>query len=283
MTLKEAFKEWGKTAPKLWAGYRPEFTHVFLSEHGKDDVRQFTDFYVRKLMGKNKSTPRVQTRALAALVYTLEFAYKEGICQKPSFTPQSVMAAIASSNNPDKDAQETESTPQVLGEEEPAETSPQRSSNPKPRGSGRQQVKVSQLDPFTCKVVATFNSLTEASASTGANTGDISKAIKNNFCRHGFYWCLQGQEEEFRPAKKPRMRKKNTKTVREALTDSRMPATDKSSPGEKGGAQKDSCNPSSAIRADLSPFSDEELRDELERRGWYGTLYKRLGFENVKK
>ena len=283
MTLKEAFKEWGRTAPKLWAGYRPEFTHVFLSEHGKDDVRQFTDFYVRKLMGKNKSTPRVQTRALAALVHTLEFAYKEGICQKPSFTPQSVMAAIASSNNPDKDAQEKEST-QVLGEEEPAETSPQRSSNPKPRGSGRQQVKVSQLDPFTCKVVATFNSITEASTSTGANTGDISKAVKNKLCRHGFYWCLKGQEEEFRPAKKPRMRtkKKNIDATPRASLPSRLPVTDKSTV-EKGGAQKDSCNPSAAIRADLSTFSDEELRDELERRGWYGTLYKRLGFENVKK
>lgn len=47
---------------------------------------------------------------------------------------------------------------------------------------------------------------------------------------------------------------------------------------ERDGLMPQSCNGAPTTQTSLSDFSDIELRAELERRGWYGTLYKRMEF-----
>lgn len=270
MTLKDAFKEWTYKCPKLSARYRPEFNHVFLSEHGKDDVRQFTEFYVRQLMGKNKSIAYVKTRALACLVYVLEWAHKEGFCQKPEFNAQSLMIAIDETT----DKGEDEHVNEVASDNGDTAVKPAASPAAGPhrkgtRGGRRKVTPVSAIDPMTMKVVETYESLLAAAAAVHGDTGSICKGVKQKKMRYGFYWCRPGDENDFQPEeRKTYTRRNNTQVLGR-----RKPVLE-----ERDGLMHQTENDAPTTQTSLSDFSDVELRAELERRGWYGTLYQRLEF-----
>lgn len=282
MTLKEAFKGWSGNCPKLAARYRSEFKHVFLSEHGKDDVRQFTEFYVRVLMEHNKSIPYVKTRAVACLLYVLKYAHEAGECMKPDFTAQQVLATTQETteetNSSSVVREEISASPSVeqavgYGQGDTAAkpaASPAAGPHRKGTRGGRRKVTpVSAIDPMTMKVVETYESLLAAAAAVHGNTGSICKGVKQKKMRYGFYWCRPGDENDFQPEeRKTYTRRNNTQVLGR-----RKPVLE-----ERDGLMHQTENDAPTTQTSLSDFSDVELRAELERRGWYGTLYQRLEF-----
>lgn len=152
---------------------------------------------------------------------------------------------------------------------------------------GRKKVAVVQLHPDTLEAVGRFGCMADARRETGAK--DVFRAVRERKLSGGWFWCREGEEKDFKPQyktgpykrSKSQERKKGSRKpdddksvfeiVRktEAVIDSvavgglRKPDEDKS-PGSAGGT------------GSLSRFSDEQLKDELIRRGWSGTLYKRL-------
>lgn len=152
-------------------------------------------------------------------------------------------------------------------------------------GGGRKPVPVCQLHPETLEVVARFDDMAAAHRETCVY--NIHRAVRDRKMSGGYYWCRQGEEEGFKPGyvkgpkKQAWSRKKGAKKTPVQSSTSvpgpEKPATDKSVL-ESGGARYRITTGASTTRAALSDFSDAELRTELERRGWYGTLYQRLEF-----
>ena len=302
----------------LAARSRSAVNSVLLKKHGDNDVRRFTEFAVRVLMQDCKEPKAMKTQAASILVHVLNYAAKKGVCQKPEFdyniasagedrpTKESTskLTETKKSNSPRKPDKskgsrkpETEKLPsaaaasEVVGGEASGEKSPE---PPSGRGGARHAMAVTQINPRTLKPMKTFPSFTKASEHVGLHSNsDIAKAIRRGGTAGGYYWRLAGQEGSFKPerrmwkkcdgAKKTPVQSNTALPKPEEIVRStsipgpEKPATDKSVL-ESGGARSRITTGASTTRAALSDFSDVELRTELERRGWYGTLYQRLEF-----
>ncbi len=176
---------------------------------------------------------------------------------------------------------------------------------------GRKKTPVVQLHPETLQVVARFDSLHDAQIETGFY--NIDRAIQNHKMSGGYYWTHPEGVEGFTPGYKrgPRngswstkQKENTTKAVAKQANKkgSRMPKEkevvgnpvlespcencpavgpgkplDKSAT-EREGAMPQAANAAVVERTPLSSFTDDELKGELCRRGWYGTLYQQLVF-----
>ena len=301
----------------LAARSRCAVNSVLLKKHGDNDVRRFTEFAVRVLMQECKDPKTMKTQAASILVHVLNYAAKKGVCQKPEFdyniagTGETKPTKEAHSKDPF-----AESVSEVVGEDASGEHSPEHPSGRdkfgqftkgmKPWntggvgyfGGGRKPVPVCQLHPETLEVVANFENMGAAHDKTGIF--NIRRALDDHKMSGGYYWCRQGEEKDFKPGyvrgpkTKTWSRKKGSKQTPAKPTRTcscaikeipvqersrRKPTADKPAVvEERGGVTPDQTGQGSTTHAPLSIFSDVELRAELERRGWYGTLYQRLEF-----
>lgn len=174
--------------------------------------------------------------------------------------------------------------------------------------SGRKKIPVVQLDPETLKEVARFEDIASAGRSTGVC--NIQRAMNDHKMSGGYYWARPEDVDGFEPGYKrgpktitwSRKKKEETNAVnKQADTkDSRMseenevvgkpvsggpdkncPAVGPGKPLDKSASDGGSAMPqgdswTASQRTPLSFYSDQELKDEFIRRGWTGTLYKRL-------
>lgn len=301
----------------LAARSRCAVNSVLLKKHGDNDVRRFTEFAVRVLMQECKDPKTMKTQAASILVHVLNYAAKKGVCQKPEFdytiagTGKAKPTKEAHSKDPF-----AESVSEVVGEDASGEHSPEHPSGRdkfgqftkgmKPWntggvgyfGGGRKPVPVCQLHPETLEVVANFENMGAAHDKTGIF--NIRRALDDHKMSGGYYWCRQGEEKDFKsgyvrgPKTKTWSRKKGSKQTPAKPTricscaikeipvqerSRRKPTADKPAVvEERGNVMPDQTGQGSTTHAPLSIFSDAELRAELERRGWYGTLYQRLEF-----
>ena len=124
------------------------------------------------------------------------------------------------------------------------------------------RIAVSQLDPDTLEVVATFESMKAASEALGIKSqANLHFAVSHRSMARGYYWCAAGMEKDFKPG---------------AKRISRKPAGENTvGSQERAGAPHDRTS-DPATRPPLSLFSDEELKEELRRRGWRGRVYMRM-------
>lgn len=176
--------------------------------------------------------------------------------------------------------------------------------------SGRKKIPVVQLDPETLKEVAHF----EDTASAGRSTGvcNIWRAMNDHKMSGGYYWARPEDVDGFEPGYKrgprtttwSRKKKEETNAVnKQADTkgsrmseenevvgipvsggpDKNCPAVGPGKPLDKsasdgGSAMSQTTTATVVERTPLSFYTAQELRAELEHRGWYGTLYQRLDF-----
>lgn len=174
--------------------------------------------------------------------------------------------------------------------------------------SGRKKIPVVQLDPETLKEVARFEDIASAGRSTGVC--NIQRAMNDHKMSGGYYWARPEDVDGFEPGYKrgpktttwSRKKKEETNAVnKQADTkDSRMseenevvgkpvsggpdkncPAVGPGKPLDKSASDGWSAmshgeSGTASQRTPLSFYSDQELKDEFIRRGWTGTLYKRL-------
>lgn len=174
--------------------------------------------------------------------------------------------------------------------------------------SGRKKIPVVQLDPETLQEVAHFEDIASAGRSTGVR--NIRRAMNDHKMSGGYYWARPEDVDGFEPGYKrgpkattwSRKKKEETKAVaKQADTkgstmseenevvgipvsggpDKNCPAVGPGKPLDKsasdgGSAMSHGESGTASQRTPLSFYSDQELKDEFIRRGWTGTLYKRL-------
>ena len=306
MTLKQAFTFWAAMPANtaLAATCRQAFKSVVLDGNGKRDVQEFTAFAVQSLLQKSSEPQALKTKATSILVHVLKYAAGQGACVMPDFDYTIAGTGDTKTNS--------NHSPKVLGQDPVKGVGREVSGEQSPEppvgrdefgrfktgltpwnagkkigyiGGGRKVVPVCQLHPDSLKVVARYDSIATAKLETG--TFNIRRALDDHKMSGGFYWCRQGEEDSFKPGYKTsphtekwsRKKKNPGKDTSTSAFSLGSPSEGKRSPEESGGTHPQSWNADPATRTALSVFSDAELRSELERRGWYGTLYQRLEFQ----
>lgn len=283
MTFKQAFTEWAAIPQNtaLAARHRTATNLVLIKNHGDDDVRQFTAFYTRKLMQDCKLTQPMKTQAASILVHVLKYAAGKNACVMPDFD-FSIAGERPNTEIPDPSG----STPkknvsqQVFGQESSEESiAPEPPSKGKRHGGGRPRIPVVQVDPKTGKIVARYEGKIEAALAIGANRASVSNAIiKGHLCK-GYYWFPADIKESkikmFVAGKLAKTERKKNLTIQDKSYPGKPP---EKSVSERGSIMPQATNEAPTTCTSLSSFSDQELKDELCRRGWYGTLYQQLVF-----
>ena len=170
------------------------------------------------------------------------------------------------------------------------------------RSKNRAKRKVAQIDPSTLKVVKVWDSM--GAAENGLGIRNITRAIDKKRIAGGFYWCDEKDAATFEPREDMRGRKSGTAgkpagTVAEPLPTEQKASEDNedvaNAPEEAedianaverdienfiGGFGHGAVQPGkTAVAPTLSEFTDKELIDEVQKRGWKGDVT--LKIENV--
>lgn len=125
--------------------------------------------------------------------------------------------------------------------------------------------KVVQIDPETMKPIKTWDSISLAQRE--CNVRNIGRAIASRSAAGGYFWCFAGDEGDFNTDKKARKyvpRKKNVTARRERKEIVVSSTTETASPANLPVPIEKTF--------DVTELSDEELIDEIRRRGWKGDL-----------
>lgn len=174
------------------------------------------------------------------------------------------------------------------------------------RSKNRAKRKVAQIDPSTLKVVRVWESM--GAAEHGLGIKNISRAIDKKRLAGGFYWCDEKDLSSFEPRESRQGRKglvpkipvgETAGTVAEPLPTEQKASEDDedvaNAPEEAedianavergiedfiGGFGHGAVQPGkTAVAPTLSEFTDKELIDEVQKRGWKGDVT--LKIENV--
>lgn len=118
---------------------------------------------------------------------------------------------------------------------------------------------VYQIEPNSMQVINRFDSISQAQRETKAK--NITRAIQKRSMAGGYYWCMEVDKDAFQPAERKKTGQRPPKAKPELIGAATIePAPQKND----------------VARQALAVFSDDELLEELDRRGWKGELQKRL-------
>lgn len=142
---------------------------------------------------------------------------------------------------------------------------------------GRAPRPVAQIDTETLEVVKVWPTMGEAERETGAcNLDRVSKLLRKSA---GFYWCNADEVDTFKERLNEKLQKKGgrkkAKTKKTVVKPTPFAQTaahrNPTPPAVTQNAPPDEPVRNSAQDA-LEVFTDEELWQELERRGWQGEI-----------
>lgn len=168
-----------------------------------------------------------------------------------------------------------------------------KSDGEKKHPGGRPMKPVCQIDPDTLEVIATFDSCNAAIQATGAS--NIDRAVARVRKSAGYYWSTpdgvktfakrlrekQKEDEQRHVEAAGRAREAKMKKLAEqkAQAEARLPQPKVEHKPEPK-AVDDSRQ--SKVSDALAVFTDDELIEELDRRGWYGVMRKVMVVELTK-
>lgn len=129
--------------------------------------------------------------------------------------------------------------------------------------------KVVQIDPETMKPIQTWDSISLAQRE--CNTRNIGRAIASRSASGGYFWCFAGDEGDFNTDKKARKYKPRKKNVQKPRRERKESVA---KPANESAGTESPMNLPVVIEKtfDVTELSDEELIDEIRRRGWKGDL-----------
>ena len=135
---------------------------------------------------------------------------------------------------------------------------------------GRRSRKICQIDPETLEVVKVYDSCAEGCHATGAK--NLDRAIKKLQLAAGYYWQYPEDMPTFaeRIAAKKQTEAPKKKTVIKASPYVQTVVTPNPTPSVTQHSETE--QPHIAASDALEVFSDDELMEELDRRGWVGEL-----------
>ena len=172
------------------------------------------------------------------------------------------------------------------------------------RSKNRAKRKVAQIDPSTLKIVRVWESMGAAEHVLGIK--NISRAIDKKRLAGGFYWCDEKDAATFEPREDMRGRKSGTAEEPAGAATEPLPTEQKASKDDEdvanapeaediadaverdiddfiGGFGHGAVQPGkTAVAPTLSEFTDKELIDEVQRRGWKGDVTLKIDNVEVK-
>lgn len=172
------------------------------------------------------------------------------------------------------------------------------------RSKNRAKRKVAQIDPSTLKVVRVWDSM--GAAENGLGIRNITRAIDKKRIAGGFYWCDEKDAATFEPREDMRGRKSGTAGKPAGAATEPLPTEQKTSKDDEDVANapeaEDIANAvergiddfidgfghgavqpgKTAVAPTLSEFTDKELIDEVQRRGWKGDVTLKVDNVEVK-
>ena len=276
MTLKQAFTMWA-CAPRntvLAAKSRDAVQRVLMKKYNDMDLEVFTESFCRRIFSQSSERQEVKVKAASILVYLLQWGGDNGHCQRPTFTYE----IAASTPEVESEPPTVTLKPEVLAKRqaELAEREEQKEEQPmeeKKKTRGKQPIPVAQIDPETLALVKVWPSRCEAERGTGAC--NIDRAIAKKRMAGGYFWCMPDDAEGFKPnplsnrapksADKPKAKPKPSPSTGNANHRGQSPCT--SQAAHTGDSPHDS-----RAAHDITVFTDQEIIDEIKRRGWQGNI-----------
>lgn len=172
------------------------------------------------------------------------------------------------------------------------------------RSKNRAKRKVAQIDPSTLEVVKVWDSMGAAEKELGIR--NVTRAIDKKRIAGGFYWCDEKDAATFEPREDMRGRKSGTAGKPAGAATDPLPTEQKASKDDGdvanapeaedianavergiddfiGGFGHGAVQPGkTAVAPTLSEFTDKELIDEVQRRGWKGDVTLKVDNVEVK-
>lgn len=172
------------------------------------------------------------------------------------------------------------------------------------RSKNRAKRKVAQIDPSTLEVVKVWDSMGAAEKELGIR--NVTRAIDKKRIAGGFYWCDEKDAATFEPREDMRGRKSGTAGKPAGAAIEPLPTEQKASKDDEdvanapeaedianavergiddfiGGFGHGAVQPGkTAVAPTLSEFTDKELIDEVQRRGWKGDVTLKVDNVEVK-
>lgn len=245
MTLREAFKTWGQEPGNatLATRSREAVRKVLMKHHEDMTLDEVTPGSAREIFLKSGERQELKIKAASILVHLLEWGAGKGCCRKPAFTYQ--IASEESLRQETKEEAPKEQTEQENSTTTEKETTMEKEKTQK----GRAPRKVCRLDAATLQVTERYDSIKEACARNGIR--DLCGALRKHQKAGGHYWCYDGEEKTFSPSPRACVTKKE-KPVTAAATAERTHQTKR--------------------QKSLADYTDNEIAEEIIRRGWKGTF-----------
>ena len=275
----------------LAAKSRDAVQKVLMKKWNDVELEQVTVAFARRIFSESPEPKEMKVKAASILVYLLQWGGDHGYCQRPAFTYDELTGGDATGVDTIKVREmakvteldirrlESDVTPVpcdehgnalegcsktledmieiVYMEDKPKENTDMDKKEKKPRGRAPRQV--AQIDPGTLEVIKVWPAIADAERETGAS--DIYNAVKKQRKSAGFYWSNAEDAGTFRD----RLAEKQLQHE-----NGKKPAAD---PGQEPAPKPESRSQcASAAQQALAVFSDDELLEELDRRGWQGNL-----------
>ena len=140
---------------------------------------------------------------------------------------------------------------------------------------GKQPKPVAQIDATTYQVIKVWPSMTDAETELGIY--HIAVAISKLRKAGGFYWSLPADADTFKERFDEKMRQTGEcqKPTKPATKKPAMKKVDQRAADLGQVALPSKGEERNAVKDALAVFSDDELMEELDRRGWEGELSRR--------
>lgn len=260
MILKEAYKEWAKQpGNRLAVKYRQAIEKVLLKENADIELYCFTSSFVRGIMQACSECQELKAQAVSALMSIIEWGYKNGHCGRVPFGIE-VLSKRKEEKTEDASPEDVHPEGQRPEEAHPEDAHPEDvhpEDQPKYATISRAVVELSP----ELKVMRTFPSSSECIRVTKITS--LYVFLKNHTIRKGHYYAYKDEwesgawEPRTEPKPSPKVRKAKPKTKAEVRA-----ALKKIGAAARAAVQQ----------SNLQDMSDQQLFDELKRRGFEGTL-----------
>ena len=292
----------------LAAKSREAVQRVLMKKWNDIELEQFSETFCRRIFYQSTESLEMKVKAASILVYVLQWGSDNGHCQRPTFT-YDIASEEHKRAEKDKGLQTDEEPKQerivvkslaevkadVLGTGKPTDVIPEKTetkvkNEPKEQDMeqkktrGKQPKPVAQLDAKTLQVIKVWPSRSEAERELGAC--NLDRAISRKRMSAGFFWCAPEDAEGFQPnpmskfapksQPKPKAEKKPKSLVdkfnEEQQEFEQMKRENKIAVTKPAPAEEEQIH--TAARDALEVFTDDELLEELDRRGWQGELHR---------
>ena len=148
----------------------------------------------------------------------------------------------------------------------------------KPKAKGRQPKPIVQIDPDSLQVIKEWPSMSDATKELGLCHVEV--AISKLRKAGGFYWSLAADADTFKARLEEKQRQADERQKKQAVVKPspavQVANTPDPTPSSVTQHQPEDEQPRNAANDALESFTDDELLEELDRRGWEGELRRTL-------